>query len=497
MIVDESKMTRLGNGWIAPAGSLMDGDLARRLSAYKRTVAGNYRSVAPDFIAKSIPSGDHIVSEKVDGETWFLHVVNGDATLLSPSGKVIVGVPLLEEAKGLLGKQSTLAAGELYTVVDHGRPRVHDLHAALGSGAKADVKRLRFAAFDLLLDGEQDAQPLPFAKRVQRLQELFGNGKHIHPAQFENATGPAEVVAAYDRIVTKGGAEGTVIRLADGRIFKAKPEISIDAAVVGFAENKGRISELLLALMDDKGCHHLIGRVQTGFSEKERKSLFESLSPSACESQYRLAGEHGVLYRWVKPTVVVEVKCNDLLTHRANDGPIRRMVLDYSETAGWSPQRPLPSISIINAVFVRVRDDKVVNDHDEPFSQVTDLAPVEIEKSDTCLPTLPVSDMVRREVFTKQTKVGLAVRKLAVWKTNKDSIDPVPCPKAFALSYSLRRDRRCRISQKSRGRAAPQNTRIATARPARRAGGSRQHLRHRHDQPTRRYRSGPAPPRTL
>jgi len=404
---------------------LMDGDLARRLSAYKRTVAGNYRSVSPRDIAKSIPSGEHIVSEKVDGETWFLHVEDGEATLLSPSGKVIMGVPLLDEAKGLAGKHSILAAGELYATVDHGRSRVHDLHAALGGGVKAEVQRLRFAAFDLLGDGERDAQQWSFAKRVEKLRELFGKGTHVHPAWFKKENGPTEVAAAYDRIVTNGGAEGIVIRLADGRIFKSKPEIAIDAAVVGYAENGGRrIAELLLALIDEKGRLHLIGRVQNGFSEKERQSLFDSLSPFKCESQYRLAGEHGVLYRWVKPNMVVEVKCNDLLTHRANDDPIRRMVMEYSHEKSLTPLGPAPSISMINVVFVRVRDDKTVSGHDVRFSQVTDLAPVEIEKGDTPLQPLPASEIVRREVYTKKTKAGIAVRKLVVWNTNKDAVDP-------------------------------------------------------------------------
>ncbi len=424
MIVDESRMTRLGNnGWMAPAGSLTDIRLLRRLSTYKRTVAGNYRSVVPDDITKSIPTGEHILSEKVDGETWFLRVESGEAALLSPSGKVIVGVSLLDEAKKLVGDKSILAAGELYAKVEQGRPRVHDLHAALGGWAKAEVERLRFASFDLLRDGSDDAQQLPFAKRVERLRELFAKCERIHPARFETAIDSADIIAAYDRVVTKGGAEGIVIRLADGRIFKVKPEIAIDAAVVGYCEGgEHRVSELLLTLIDENR-FHLIGRVRTGFSKKERRGLFDSLSQSACESSFRLAGEHGVLHRWVKPTMVVEVKCNDLLTHRANNEPIRRMMMEYSESEGWTPLRPAPSISMINAVFVRVRDDKSVNDQDVRFSQVTDLAPVEIEKGDAPQQLLPVSEVVRREVFTKKVDHGLAVRKLVIWKTNKDTVD--------------------------------------------------------------------------
>jgi len=427
MIVDESRMTPLGSGWMAPAGSLTDSNLARRLAVYKRTVAGNYRSVAPDDLARSIPTGTHIVSEKVDGETWFLRGEHGKAALLSPSGKVILDVPLLEEAEELLSGISLLAAGELYATVDHGRPHVHDLHAALGGGANADVECLRFAAFDLLKDGEEDAQRRPYAQRVERIQGLFGKGERIHPARFEPAHGLADVGAAYDHIVTKGGAEGIVLHVVDGRIFKIKPEISIDAAVVGYAENGGRVSELLLALMDADHRFHLIGRVRTGFSETERRSIYDALFPSVCDSQYRLVSDHGVLYRWVKPNMVVEVKCNDLLTHRTDEVPIRRMVLDYSEAEGWTPRHPMPSVSMINAVFVRVRDDKSAGDSDVRFSQVTDLTPVEVDQCYPAMP-LPASEIVRREVYTKKTGAGLAVRKLVVWKTNKYSIDPTYSP---------------------------------------------------------------------
>ena len=441
MIVDESKMTPLGAGWMAPPGSLTDFNLTRRLSAYKRTVAGNYRSVAPDDMVKSIPFGEHIVSEKVDGETWFLRVEHGEAALLSPSWKVIVGIPLLDEAKKHLGEHSILAAGELYATVERGRPRVHDLHAALGGGANAEVERLRFAAFDLLQDGDEDAQRLPYAQRVERIQELFGKGERIHPARFESTKGIADVAAAYDRIITKGGAEGIVVHAQDGRIFKIKPEISIDAAVVGFAENNGRVSELLLALIDDDNRFHLIGRVQTGFSEKERRSFYDALSQSVCDSQYRLAGEHSVLYRWVNPDMVVEVKCNDLLSNRANDEPIRRMVMDYSGAEGWKPLRLMPSISMINAVFVRVREDKSVSDHDVRFSQVTDLTPVEIEKGNAPQQSLPASEVVRREVYSKKTGDGLAVRKLVVWRTNKEYVDSANSPwVAYFTDFSPERE---------------------------------------------------------
>ena len=37
---------------------------------------------------------------------------------------------------------------------------------------------------------------------------------------------------------------------------------------------------------------------------------------------------------------------------------------------------------------------------------------------------LPASEVIRREVYTKTTKGKVAVRKLLIWKTGKDALDP-------------------------------------------------------------------------
>ncbi len=37
-----------------------------------------------------------------------------------------------------------------------------------------------------------------------------------------------------------------------------------------------------------------------------------------------------------------------LIACRANDEPVRRMTLEYSEATGWIPLGPRPSISMIN-----------------------------------------------------------------------------------------------------------------------------------------------------
>ena len=435
-IVKESRWQPLGSGRSAPAGSNADAPLAARLAAYKRNIAGSYRSVAPDDIATALPPVPCTVSEKVDGETWFLHCDDQRATLLSPSGKAITNIPVTDEAQGLCEGRTGLLAGELYADSSNRRPRVFDLHAAMGGGANAQVERLRFAAFDVLDDDGADAQVLSYEERVQRLRTLLAGGTYVHCVAFEMPADPAEVASAFERVVIQGGAEGIVVHAPGGRTYKIKPEITIDAAVVGFGAGDNGVYELLLSLMKPDGTHQLIGRVRTGWSNQEKRELATRLPQIECSSAFRSVTDHGTLSRWVKPELVVEVKCNDLLVANSRDEAIRRMAMTYSEQEGWSPLGPAPAVSMINSVFLRVRDDKQPRRPDIRLEQVLDLVPMR-EIAATALADLPASELVRREVYTKPTAVGPAVRKLVAWKTNKDQTDPAyPGYAVFFTDYS-------------------------------------------------------------
>ena len=433
-IVEGSRWQPFGQGRMAPAGSILDPDLAARISAYKRNVAGAYHGIAPYGIATALPPGPYTVSEKVDGETWFLHCNAESATLLSPSGKAVTGIPVTEEAERICGSRTGLLAGELYAESTNGRPRVFDLHATMGGGANAQVARLRFAAFDVLDDRDTDAQLLDYEQRVQRLQGLLAGGIQMHSAAFETAADPGEVAGLFERIVVQGGAEGIVVHAPGGRVYKVKPEISIDAAVVGYGTGDNGVYELLLGLLIPNGSYQLIGRVRTGWSNREKQELAARLSQLECASAFRSVTDHGTLSRWVRPELVVEVKCNDLLVANSRDEAIRRMAMSYSDQEGWSPLGPTPAVSMINSVFLRTRDDKQPRRPDIRFEQVSNLVPV---RETTVLADLPSSELVRREVYTKPTAVGPAVRKLIAWKTNKDQTDPAyPAYAVFFTDYS-------------------------------------------------------------
>ena len=436
---EQARWQPLGTGRIAPQGSIADRALAERLAAYKRQVAGRYRSVSPDGLATALPPGPYVISPKLDGETWFLRVAGGEAWLLSPTGRAIADVPATAEARRLLAGRDLLLAGELYANGSGTRPRVHDLAAALGGGAGAPIEHLGFGAFDLLDDGGEDAQRLSFPTRAQRLAALMGGGELCRPVAFESVHDARDVVGAYDRLVTREGHEGMVVRCADGQVIKVKPEITIDAAVVGFTERaRGGVAELLLALLRPDGAFQLLGRVDTGFTEADRRELAERLRPLVVESSYLAASRAGTLFRFVRPEVVVEAKCNDLLTLRASGEHVRRMALSFDASASpsWQALRPLPAASMMHAVFRRVRDDKVVDADGVRWSQVTDLVAVEDVGAVQAM-ELPRSQVLRREVFTKRERGAPSVRKAVLWKTNKEALDPLyPAYVAFFTDFA-------------------------------------------------------------
>lgn len=433
----------LGSGRLYPAGSLRDGDLAGRLASYKTHVAGAYASIAPAAIHAMVPPGRHIVSTKVDGEQWFLHRNGSGAVLLSPTGKAISSVPLTAMADEVLGAWSGLLAGELYAEENTSRPRVFDLHAALGGGTGASVDRLRFVAFDLLRDGGADCSQLPFDQRVQRIRGLLPSDGLLHPADFTAADGPAEVESFF-RSRVQAAEEGIVVRCNDGRVFKIKPLVSIDAAVVAWTEASSGVGDLLLGLMPDEqrnGNHslQLIGRVDTGFSGQERHDLAERLRPMQCASSLSLSSRSGLPYTWVRPEMVVEVTCHELLAMNSDGESIRRWRVDCGED-GWMPMGKAASVSLRDAVFLRVREDKTLRLPDVRWTQVADLVPVH---DVTVLPAdLPQSIVIRREVYAKSVRGGgRSVRKFVVWKTNKEDKGPrYPAYGVLFTDYSPVRD---------------------------------------------------------
>lgn len=428
-------------GFLAPAGSLQDLELSKQVAGYKRTVAARYRAISPDEISY-LPRSPMLVSPKIDGQLWYLHHRadakdgdsdgDGETVLLAPNGKVIGGsLPFLDEIRKNVVPRTEgdlLVAGELFALRQGGRPRVGDLGSALGGGPDAEVARLGFFAFDLLEGGDAEAPEAAseYRDRLETLRRLFDGGQRAQAIKTDEVHSHEEVQERFAEWVEGGKGEGLVIRPEDGRIYKLKPIFTLDAAVIGFTEQtdaEDHVRSVLLALMRKDGRFQLLGSCGNLGTDDFRAALYEKLAPHVTESKYRYASSTGALFQFVDPTMVVEVKMTDLQVEDSQGRPIRRMVLEHEEDGGWTPLQLKAGASMIHPIFVRVRDDKKVDETDVRARQI--LERVDIEELEETVEKIerPKSEIQRREVYVKETKAKKAVRKLLVWKTNKEDVD--------------------------------------------------------------------------
>ena len=403
-----------GKGFVD--ADLNDPELIDFLAAYRRKVAGNYRPLLLDDFGSLPPSG-LLVSSKIDGELCFLVSSQKTVFLTNTRGRVIFGdIPILTQAKKLL--ENTIIAGELYAQVDGRRSRVGDLSALLAGAEKADVNKLSFGAFDLLRNAGAAIEGA-YSQRYVVLNELITASDQLYVLQSDDMD-RAEVLAKFEVEVATGQIEGLVVRLPTGLIYKLKPSVTIDAAVIGFTTKSDQpelARSILMGLMHPDGRIQIFGACGNLGSDEDRKTLCMQLNKLKVVSPIRYASDSGSLYSFVKPEVVVEVKVSDLQLERSDGGNSSAMVLSYHDQiwhAGNLSVCPRP----IHPVLVKIREDKKVNDVDVRIAQLDGYMPK--TKDSKLLGELPKSEVLRREVWTKETKGVVALRKLMVWKTNKE-----------------------------------------------------------------------------
>lgn len=402
-------------------GRLDDQELQDVLWAYKRRVAGNYRPITPDEIGL-LPPSSYLVSEKIDGELWFLVIADKLAYLVNPYGRVIHGnLPMLKAAAKL--DDGVILAGELYVKRREGRARVGDLSSYFADPGKTSGRNLMFCAFDVVR-GNEALEQQGYDARYGFIKSAFSNAEAIEVVRHIQLESASEIATLFADKVLSGNAEGLIVRLPTGLIYKVKPIVEFDALVVAYTSRLERPNEarsVLLALAVDENKYQVVGACGNLGTDDDRVAMFERLAPMACDSAVRISSDSGGLYKFVKPSLVVQIKVTDLQTERADGGASLGHRIELNEK-GWSSVGMFPTARLIHPVLLRTREDKQVNTHDVRVSQLGAFLSLSNE-NDPSGDELAKSEILRREVWVKETKGVKAVRKLLVWKTNKDEMN--------------------------------------------------------------------------
>lgn len=431
-----------GSGHKAGLGALADEALLEKLARYKRQVAKRYRVVEPDILEQVLPSEELLLSPKLDGELWFLVKKGGDVALCAYNGRVLHGVaPLRGIAAQVAELPDFVVAGELVASVANERPRSHHVGATLsdprGEGA------LSFHAFDLVEEAGQDKLGTPYEARHAWLAAAFGAlapESKVRVVLTERGD-PKLVASRYREWVIGNRFEGVVVRSQRGLTYKIKPTTTIDVVVIAFGErvtgDVRQVRELQVGLFRDDGTLQLVGSVGTGLSEDDRARWYQRLAAIETQSAFRLANREGTLCRFVRPEIVVEMRVSDLLVTDAFDAPIRRMSLRY-DGGRYEAVAELRTAVPLHPVLLRERTDKKPDATDAGLRQITSYLE-EVGVDAVRAGARAAAEVVRRGVFTKETKGQVAVRKYVIVKTNKEAEGSHPPFVVFFSDFSAGR----------------------------------------------------------
>lgn len=453
MSVALGKLEPYAGGERGGPGALLDAGLLETMRRYKLEVAKRYRVLAPEQVELAIPAGKTWCSTKLDGQLWFLVKREGEVLLCAPNGALLRGGPLLAEAaQALSAVERAVFAGELTATPPTGRARVQHVGAALADASLEP--RLAFTTFDVVQDGDQEGLKLDYGQRLSRLQALFGAGKRVGVVTTVEGDGK-QAAALYREWVGGQGFEGVVIRSEVGIVFKVKPLFSVDAVIIAYGTRVEQgaqvLREVTVALRRDDGTLQIIGPVGGGFSEEDRVAWLARLAKLEVPSSFRLANRDGALCKFVRPEIVVEIQCTDLLETDANDVPVSRMALSYAEGAGYQAAGEATVAALLFPRFLRERTDKAADVVGIGLTQLT--SRLAIDPSEGFRAALPASEIVHRAVWVKGEE---AVRKIAVIATHKQPYQGYAPFVVFGTDFSA-------------GRAEPLKTSVKTASTRERA----------------------------
>jgi ATP-dependent DNA ligase len=414
---------KVGKAEFFPAKSFNGEKLKNEIDEFRTLVATRYQALLPSELSKHLTGSEFFVSKKIDGELWYLFINDSETKLIAPNGRFITGdLPIINQAK-TLGKNIFLV-GELHAARPNKRERVGDVSQILAQGEKAEVDVLSFAVFDFVSSDEKNWKELGYKDRRNLLNELIKDQSNLFLASEKILKSIEEVTSFYQEI-EKIKAEGLIVRSDDARTFKVKPGIDLDVVIIGFTERQNEdgskeIRSLLTALMKEDKTLIPIGATANISESVSRKELYEKLSKNVVKSQYRQSATSGQMYQFCKPETIIQIKAVDAQALDSKGRAIKQVALDFDPNNGYLVKGQVNAVSLTNIFLVRLREDKPVDATSVRFDQITDYLPVQAEVTSIDVkPTIKV-----RKVWVKKSADKTDVRKLVMWKTNKEEIDP-------------------------------------------------------------------------
>lgn len=435
-MIDETKLvTKVGAYRFASSGAVTDKVLLDVAAQYDAQLKPKFLSVSSKEVDRRF-SGDERLLEttKYDGEGVFVYFEAGKSpecfAFSAPSGRVRIGLPALDALAKSLAKQKVkkaLLRAELYLAAQIAgkRTQVSEVVRTSFSGSEAELAQLRLAVFDIIMLDGKDLRSAPdFSATWETLGALAGTDEN---AAAHRAAGTIVAEKEVARILsekTTAGLEGLVLRrLSRTELYKVKPQVSVDAAVIGYVEgefegNYGVLSLLTALTYGDTGApthFQTVARVGSGFTDAMRVELLQLLQPLKIDSPIAMTDSDGRTVQFVKPQFIAELEASDIVTASRADRDNTTQLFAWDGAWKFAGMSPFPRL--VFPTLSRIRSDKEIASGGARISQIL---PGITEPPRVGGGSVRKAVVIRRETWTKEQKGETMVRKLVVVEVNDD-----------------------------------------------------------------------------
>lgn len=434
---NESKFSNKGGAFrLAPSQGISDLTLMGVATEYKTAVSRKYQTLPQRLIAQTFNnSPDVFASIKYDGEQVFVFFDSEKdicCAFNAPSGRCRIGLGCLKDLAGKLkkhGVKKALLVAEIYLKSTQ-RSQVSDVIRCTFNGTDEERDALSLGIYDIImLDGKNfRANQNNFKVNLDKLTELIGTDQKDSAHVVEgNIIKGNKVQEYFTEITATRGMEGIVVRsLNAANIYKIKPQITVDAVVIGYVEGdfEGQygVTSLLCGLYNKETNHiQALTRVGSGFKDELRVTLLDTLSGLKVPSPVSMTDSDGRPITFIKPQMVIQVEGENLV-YESLSGKVPTTQLFSWNGKEYQFEGIKPAPILTHATFACFRDDKQWDDGGTRMEQVFSQSHIKALTEPESGAGKP--EIVDRQVFTKTTKGLTAVRKLLIIKTNNPSKYP-------------------------------------------------------------------------
>lgn len=275
---------------------------------------------------------DWIFEPKIDGTRCIAHISNGKVELQNRRFNLIGS--RFPEITGALGQVASncILDGEM-AVFSKGVPSFASLAVRdkQANGIRIDylskAMPASYIVFDILYKDQENLMNLPLLERKSILKQELQEHDYITIIGYLQEDGEAYLKAALERglegVMAKRAASSYQPGIRSRDWIKIEKQLSLDLVVGGYIPGKGSRKQFFGSLLIgayDSGKLIYMGRVGSGFSEKELQDIYGEFEPSNESPFFHSPGTIGV--KWLKPKLVVEVVALEASKRRHLRAPV-------------------------------------------------------------------------------------------------------------------------------------------------------------------------------